>query len=306
MKRLAIGTAAIVIVFALGIVGSKLLPRSTESMTVVVPEQTTVREAIHVAPQPKLKLSPPRASSNVGAAPQSEASQSGSDAQNSAQIARSATISLYVKDVEKAVSAVTALTKLRRGDVLSLDDKRADADTHANAQMQVRVPDARFTDTLSALAATGTVRAQGIAAEDLTGQIVDSKARLRNLRRTEDDILKIMDRSGSVGQVLEAENQLSQVRERIETTDAEIKSMVGRVQYATIDVTLEAEVGSVPSAPTGVSQLATAWAASTHALVQFTLGILASLIWILTFVPYLLAIFLIGIALRRWLLRPAS
>lgn len=305
-KPIAITSAAVLIVFALGIAGSTLLPRSTQALSQNV-ERVSIAKAIHVAvPQPKLKIAPPRMASSAGV-PVNQAAQnpSASDAQ-APQIARTATISLYVKDVDKAIAAINALARQKRGDVLSLDDQRAaDANSHASAQMQLRVPDGRFTDTLSGLGQTGVVRAQSIAAEDLSSQIVDNSARLRNLRRTEGDILKIMDRSGSVGQVLEAENQLTQVREHIETTDAEVKSMLYRVHYSTIDVTLEAEVASVPSAPAGLAQLATAWASATHAVVQFSLGILASLIWILAFAPFVAAVVVIGFLVRRVLLRPA-
>jgi len=305
-RPIAITSAAVAIVFALGVAGSMLLlPRHTEALSQSVERVSLTKSVQLAAPQPKLKMAPARMANSAGVA-QSASTQnsSGGDAQTP-QIARTAAISLYVKDIDKAVAAINSLTRKKRGDVLSLDDQRAaDASSHANANMQVRVPDARFSDMLSVLAQTGIVRSQSIAAEDLSSQIVDSAARLRNLRRTEGDILKIMDRSGSVGQVLEAENQLTQVREQIETTDAQVKSMQYRVHYSTIDVSLEAEVASVPSAPAGIAQLSTAWVAAIHALVQFTLGILASLIWIVAFTPYVLAVAVIGLVVRRFLLRP--
>jgi hypothetical protein len=300
-KPVVITIAAILIVFALGIAGSRLLsrPQVDFSPQVQVAEHVMVSKTVaKYAPPPKLEISPP-GNSNANAS---------SGAQGTpppAEIARTATMSLYVKDVDKAIGAVDDLARRRRGDVLSLNEQRtANQNEHPGAEMQVRIPDREFTSTMNALAQTGVVRTQTIAAEDLTSQIVDSTARLRNLRRTEGDILKIMDRSGSVGQVLEAENQLTQVREQIETTDAEVKNMVDRVRYSTVDLTLEAEAASVPAAPAGVAQLATAFAASTHALAQFTIGIVASLIWILTFAPYVVAVALIAFMIRRKLLRP--
>lgn len=237
--------------------------------------------------QPKLAVS--------GRAPQLSA-----PATSPVQLARTATMGFYVKDIQRAVAAVNALARREGGDVLSLDDHRStDKGNRATAQMDVRVPDARFSDTLSKLEAIGVVRAQTITAEDLTSQIIDSSARLRNLRRTERDMLKIMDRSGSVSQVMDAENQLSQVREQIETLDSETNAMVQRVRYSTITVSMEADVAAAPLAPAGVAQLTTAWMASTAALTQFTLALIAAGIWILTFAPYALAIALAGWFLRR-------
>jgi len=305
-RTLAIAAAAVIIVFALGMAGSMLQPPRTDAMSENV-AQVGVTQAIHVSgPQARLKMQPPFAmKANASGVAANQSMQNSLASEQIPHIARSATISLYVKDVDKAIAAINSLTRQKRGDVLSLDDQRAaDANSHASAKMQVRVPDGNFTDTLSGLGQAGIVRTQSIAAEDLSSQIVDSSARLRNLRRTEGDILKIMDRSGSVGQVLEAENQLTHVREQIETTDAEVKSMLNRVHYSTIDVSLEAEVASVPSAPAGLAQLATAWASATHAVAEFTLGILASLIWILAFAPFVVGFVVVGFLVRRVLLRP--
>lgn len=294
-RPVAITLASILIVLALGAAGSKLLPHRLTLTVAQAPvvEQVMISKSSSRYLQPKLAILPPHgsmpnASSVVTVAPPP------------VQIARSATMSLYVKNIDKTVASVNEIARSKRGDVLSLDEQRAaDQRAHPEAQMQLRVPDTRFVDTMNALAQAGVVRTQAITAEDLTAQIVDSSARLRNLRRTEGDILKIMDRSGSVGQVLEAENQLAQVREQIETTDADVKNMVNRVRYSTIAVTLEADVASVPASPAGIAQLTTAWAASTYALMQFTLGLLASVIWILTFAPYIAAIVLIGYVVRR-------
>lgn len=204
-----------------------------------------------------------------------------------AQIARTGSASLYVANVDKAVQSLSDLARREGGDVFSLQLDNGDPQTsNASAQIQLRVPAARFDETMEALAGVGTVRHRGVSAEDLTDNITDSSARLRNLRRTEADIRKIMDRSGSVAQVLEAENQLSQVREQIEQLESELKSMHGRVAYATIAVDFEAETSRAPIQPTAAAQLSSAWHAALAALSQTTIGVLAALMWLLVFAPY--------------------
>lgn len=111
-----------------------------------------------------------------------------------------------------------------------------------------------------------------IIAQDLTRDITDSDARLRNLRQTEADIRHIMDRSGSVSQIMDAENQLSQVREQIETLESDLKSTRGRVAYATIDIDLQAEASTAPVQPTFASQLVSTRHGATAALAQVTIG----------------------------------
>lgn len=207
------------------------------------------------------------------------------------QIARTGSASLYVANVDKAVQSLTNLAHRENGDVFSLQLDNGDPQaSNGNAELQLRVPATRFDATMAALAGIGTVRHRGVSADDLTDNITDSAARLRNLRRTEADIRKIMDRSGSVSQVLEAENQLSQVREQIEQLESQLKSMHGRVKYATISIDLEAEVSRAPVQPAALAQLSSSWHAAIAALSQTTIGLIAVLMWLLVFAPYAAAI----------------
>jgi hypothetical protein len=143
---------------------------------------------------------------------------------------------------------------------------------------------------MDALMQTGTVRERSSSAQDLTGDITDSDAKLRNLRRTEADIRAIMDRSGSVAQIMDAENQLSGVREQIETLESELKDMRGRVAYATIDVDMQEQIKAAPVTPTTSSQILSAWHDAVASLESVTISLLAAVLWFVVFIPYTLAL----------------
>jgi len=207
---------------------------------------------------------------------------------NAPQIAREGKITLFAGDVQSAVSRISEIARHQGGDVLSLDATSAADSAPAAAQITVRIPADRFDATMEAIGTAGKVRERSIDANDLSGDITDSTARLRNLRRTEADIRHIMDRSGSVSQVLDAENQLSQVREQIETLESSLKSMQTRVVYSTIDISVQAETSAAPVEPTFASQLVSAWRAAAHALGQFTVSIVAAILWLVVFLPYAL------------------
>jgi hypothetical protein len=254
------------------------------------PHDIALKGTSHGAP---MRLAEPRAGAKV--------------ARNAVQIARVGSISLFVPNVDKAITAVSAIARVQTGDVLSLDDTAKNEQGGApSADMELRVPDYRFEATMRDLTRVGNPRARSISAEDLTTQIVDSAARLRNLRRTEADIAKIMDRSGSVGQILEAESQLSSVREQIETLDAELKDMRNRVSYSTISVSLAAEVAGVPAESSASAQLVSEWHAALHAVSQFTIGLISVLVWATAFVPYLLLTALCWWLVKRRLSRTSS
>jgi len=210
------------------------------------------------------------------------------------QIARSGRISLYVSDVDNAVRRMARVARRNAGDVFSLDVSNADRQD-ASAQMELRVPAAAFEAAMDGVAAIGKVRERSASAQDLTGDVTDSSARLRNLRQTESDILKIMGRSGNVSQVMDAENRLSDVRGQIETLEASLASMRGQVAYSTIDIDIQSELASQPVEPTASAQLANAWYAALHAVVQVAIACAQALLWILVFLPLVFGAVLLGV-----------
>ena len=228
----------------------------------------------------------------VVAAPVAQSVPAGTPAPSAAAplIARTGKVSLYVQNVDKAATALSRVARENGGDVFSSDIASGDGSVNEpSGQMQIRVPAERFDSALAGVAQTGKVRERSTNAQDMTGDITDSDARLRNLRQTEADIRRIMDRSGNVSQIMDAENQLSQVREQIETLESDLKSMRGRVTYATIDIDLQAEASTAPVQPTFASQLVSAWHGATASLAQLTVGILALGLWLIAFSPYLIA-----------------
>ena len=259
---LVILSATIVLLVA-SVAGPHLAPR--------VPAIRNEVEKVSVATRGTIDASVP-AALNVG-------SQSPSLAQ--AQIARVANLSIYVGDIDASVEKIGAVARSEGGDVFSLDL------APGTGTIEIRVPSQRFDAAMSALGRIGTMRGRSTAAEDLGGDITDSSAKLLNLRRTEADFLRIMDRAGSVAEILNVENQLSGVREQIETLEADLKTMRRRVTYATITTQLEAEPVAAPVHPQALAQLANAWRDDVAALGQFTVAIVALVLWVVVFAPYI-------------------
>lgn len=203
-------------------------------------------------------------------------------------IARTAAIGMLAGNVDQVIEQVDRLARASNGVVFSLETQNDNApDSNASADMSIRVPASRFDETIAALARFGSVTSRSVKAEDLTGDITDSGARLTNLRRTEADIRAIMDRSGSVSDIMDAENKLSDIREQIETIESDLKSMNGRVAYSSIDVHLAAETQNKPADPSIANQLGNAFGSASHALVQSVVSIATKAIWLLVFyAPY--------------------
>ena len=208
------------------------------------------------------------------------------------QLIKKAELSVVVKSIDATTKSVTNIVEKQQGDILGFQNQKPpDSSVRQTASVEIRVPQERLETTLDTLAKLGTVENRALTAEDVTEQLVDSEARLRNLRKSEEMVLKIMERSGSVGDVLKASQELSNIRESIERIDAQLKSLRNQVAYSTISLTLEAAVSAqqTPEPSLGLRVQET-WGKATHSVGELTLGLFGLGIWLLAYSPYFLLI----------------
>jgi len=255
------------------------------------------REAGFVVAAPSLKLAVPKlaAIAMSGAAttgpPMAGSAMSGEvAAARRRRLTRSGSLALLVPSIERSLAAVRAVAAAQAGSLTSLDDEHpSSGDAGRDASVELSVPADRFERTMDALATLGGVRSRSVSAEDVTDQLVDDEARLRNLRRTEADMLRIMDRSGNIADVLNVENQLSTVRDQIERLDAQRASLADRVTYSAIALTLTTDADAPAAEPSPAARLRDAWYAALADVREFSLALAARIFVFVAFAPYWLA-----------------
>ncbi|WP_082172575.1 DUF4349 domain-containing protein [Limnoraphis robusta] len=129
--------------------------------------------------------------------------------QKQPQLIKRAQLTLVVQSLDEIMPSVTVLVQRQQGDILRFEDRQSQSgSSRQTAFLELRVPQNKLESTLDALTQLGTVENRMITAEDVSDQLVDTQARLRNLRKSEEMVLKIMERSGSVGEVLQVSNEL--------------------------------------------------------------------------------------------------
>ena len=216
------------------------------------------------------------------------------------QLIRTGTINLIVPDVEHALAQLGALAQVQFGDVISLNDETpSQPGVRHTADVQLAVPADRFDQTMEALGKLGAVQSRTIGAENVSDQIVDARARLRNLRRTETDMLRILDRAGKIPDVLEVTQQIAQVREQIEQLDGQLQSLEHRVAYSTITIGIEDEQPVATAEPSMGTQINDAWKAAVQKVRNYTLGVVSVLLVLVAFAPYWLGVTLVALFLAN-------
>lgn len=221
------------------------------------------------------------------------------------QLIKQAQLSLVVESIDDSLKSASQVIRTHQGDILDLQDDQIEA-VERTAYLRIRVPQANLDALLEALGALGTVQQQGLSAEDVSAQIVDAQARLRNLRKSEESLLKIMERSGEISHVLEVSRELSRVREQIEQIDARVQNLKIQVRYSTVELTLAAAVASQPvGRPLGETIGAT-WREATQSVGDLTVSLMQVGLWLLAYSPYLLVVAIASVLGYRTIRRRPS
>lgn len=233
----------------------------------------------------------PPAAQNMAEAPPADMAVAAAETQRTLpQLIKKASLNLVVNSIDKTLRDVSILVGKQQGDVMGLqDNKPENPSIRRTAILEIRVPQNKLGIMLDELGKLGSVQNRNITVEDVSQQLVDIDARLRNLRKSEEMTLKIMDRSGSVGDILKVSQQLNNIRSDIERLDAQQKSLRNQVAFSTITLTLEAAVSATPENQPSVGiRMQETWGKATHSVSEFTQGLLALMLWLLAFSPYFL------------------
>ena len=163
------------------------------------------------------------------------------------QVIRTGSLLLQVADVAAAVDGGKAAITALGGYVAS--SRQSAGDNQPVAVITYRVPAEKWDDGLAALRRLATkVVDETTDSQDVTAQLVDIDARLKNLRASETALQEIAAKATRVSDVLEVQAQLTSVRGQIESLAAQQKALQGRVAFATVTVTYGLQLGAISAA----------------------------------------------------------
>jgi len=173
------------------------------------------------------------------------------------------TVGMTVNEPSRVASSLRAKTEELGGYVAS-SNASTDEGTQRGAQLELRVPSDKLAELRASLEGLGDLTTDSETTEDVTEARADVEARLTAARTEEARVLELMHaKTGSIGEVLETEKELARIRENIERLDAERRTLVGRVDFAMVHVSIARFSPSAWSTP-GQS-IMTAWHDGLHA-----------------------------------------
>ncbi len=201
------------------------------------------------------------------------------NAQDGALIIRTGTLELETQDIAASLPRARALIAGLGGYISASDE--IDHGEWVVATITYRIPVDRWQDAIDGLRGLGDrVIREATQAQEVTSQVVDLKARIANLRASETALIGIMDKSGSIEDVLAVQERLHQVRGEIEQLVAQQQELETRAALATLSVTWSSPVVAVAVTAAGwdLGQVIDQAAAQTVAAGQWLVG---ALVWLI-------------------------
>jgi hypothetical protein len=160
-----------------------------------------------------------------------------------ARIVRTGTLQLEVEDVRAALRSARD-TIVAMGGYIGASRQTTDEDGIV-ATVSYRIPEVRWEDALDALRKLGNEVGEETDATEVTNQIVDLDARIRNLKASETALVRYASEAVKVTDLLEVESRLSDVRGQIEQLTAQKQNLEDQSSYSTLSVTFGTEVAAV-------------------------------------------------------------
>jgi len=208
-------------------------------------------------------------------------------------IIKNGSLVLQVTDIDAGLTLATDRIKGLGGYVSG--SRRSGDGEFDQATITFRVPASKWDDALTALRGIATkVLGEDTSTEDVTTQVVDLAARIKNLQATEQALQSIMDRATAIKDVLAVQAELTTVRGQIEQLTAEKTTLVGQATYSTLAVTFSLKPDPVLTSKSKFDPNTEVDAASAS-LVDVLQGLATAGIWFaIVWLPILLGLAIVA------------
>ena len=157
-------------------------------------------------------------------------------------VIRKVTMELTSTDVAATFLKARQLVSEAGGEYIEQSSLAGEGDS-TRASLTLRVSASRLSDVLNELRKLGVVVSEEARGEDVTNQVVDLDARLRNERRVEQELLELLDSrdDSPLEEILKLRAEIAKVRTQIERYTAQQERLSRLVSLATVLVIIRPE-----------------------------------------------------------------
>ena len=210
------------------------------------------------------------------------------------KIIKTATLKLEVKDFRSYSELAHRAVRQYEGYVAQ--EANDISEYQSGATISIKVPVHRFEDLLSSLTvADAKLLERKIATEDVTAQVIDTKARLEAKKQMRLKYMDFLKQSKNMKEVLEVQAEINEIQEEIEAASGRIGFLKQQSAYSTINLSFYQPLPGYTAPdkdPSFFDRVTTAFSGGT----QLIKNLLVALIYIW---PLILVILFVLLLLKR-------
>ena len=144
---------------------------------------------------------------------------------------RSGSLDLHAKDLDATKTAIEEIATDVQGRI-----EESSSQDGKWLNMTLRVPEARLDETMDRIASLGKVVARSLRSRDVTEELIDLEARLRNLQALRDRLRAYLERASNLEEILAVERELARVQSELESLDAKLKVLKDQIAMSELDI----------------------------------------------------------------------
>ena len=163
---------------------------------------------------------------------------------------------------------------------------------YRSANITIRIPDENVDQFTSEVSGMANVVSQNLRREDITLKYVSTASRVTALETEEARLLELLAEADNMTDLLEIEARLTDVRYELENYASQLRVLDNQVNYSTIHLSVwEVDEPTVIVERTVWQKIGDGFSRNTKNVWN---GLVDTFIWVLTVIPYLVPLALIG------------
>ncbi|MDQ3291303.1 MAG: DUF4349 domain-containing protein [Bacteroidota bacterium] len=168
------------------------------------------------------------------------------------KIIRTANLRFQVEDFKKSNLTINQLITQHEAQLLSANESRTDGTLENN--LIIKVLPQKFESLLNSITNQSIfLDSKNITSEDVTTEYIDITARLKTKKAVEARYLDLLKQAKTVKDIISVEEQLRQLQEEIESTEARINYLNRQATYNTINLSYYQKLPVTSSPDTSIA-----------------------------------------------------
>ncbi|MCX6157999.1 MAG: DUF4349 domain-containing protein [Ignavibacteriae bacterium] len=226
------------------------------------------------------------------------------DIKDQRMIIKTGSLTIEVEKYDETEAKINDIVKKYNGYIANGKSNQSSNGSKSGV-ITMKVPADKFDAVISDAGKIGKVISQSVQANDVTAEFVDLEARIKTQRDLEQRITKLLnEKAGKLTEVIEVEEKLSSVRQKIESIEGKMKLLRSQSDLSTLTLNINEPIIEATTSRRGffyeIGQ------AIEHGLWGLTNNMSASISMIIATFPYIVIILIILLFVRKYLKKRKS